>query len=169
MLLRYNISPDDIVAFNMHLIKTIPAMRRSALWMKWRMIVPLGVIIILLSFYYSDPLMAVLGVLFLILAHVRYTRRIQQYYMKQATEGPNKEILGQAEMEITPDALIGRSHNIESKIKWERVDRIETDEDRTYIFLGERIGIILPRTSVTEGDCDAFLREVNNKMLSASP
>lgn len=169
MLIRYNISPDDIVAFNMHLIKTVPAMRRSAFRVKWRLLFPLCVIILALSVYYSDPLLAVLGVLFLVLTHVRYKRHIRRYYMKQATEGPNKEILGPAELEITPDALIGRGHEIETKVKWERVDRIEADEDRTYIFLGERVGIILPRTSITQGDYDAFIREVIRKMQSASP
>ncbi len=169
MVLRYNISPDDIVAFNLFLLKNVPAMRRSAFWVKWRLTFPLCVIIMGMGVYYSDPRIAVAGVLFFALTHVRFNRRIRRHLMKQAIEGSSKEILGMAEVEIKPDGLISRSLHIETKIDWEKIDRIEVDGERTYIFLGERRAIVLPRKSVTEGDCDAFIQMVNGKILSDSP
>jgi hypothetical protein len=62
MVLRYNISPDDIVAFKLFLLKNIPAKRRSAFWVKWRLPFPLCVTIMVLGVYYSDPMIAVAGV-----------------------------------------------------------------------------------------------------------
>lgn len=120
-----------------------------------------------ISGFRNLPLAVVVGALalgVLLLTSSWVDRRLGTWQTRKAfEEGKNKATFGLHELELTDENLITRTRVAESRIGWEAVERVASTADHTFIYVSALSAEVIPRRSVTEGDYDAFVKELNER------
>src|SRR6266702_4023269 len=101
--------------------------------------------------------LAVLCLLLSVLAPRILTMLVARQVRKMLREGMNKNLLCMHELELTHDMLLEKTPFRESATALESIERVVTTDRYTFIYLSAMAALIIPRTSVAEGDYDAFV------------
>lgn len=162
MILRYNVSIDDIVAFNAYHCDQSPTIRRQ------RFIVAgtIDLLVILPGIFYAkannEPAILAFACLFAVIFTVLYWALFHRCLARTAnrliSEGSTQGIVGPHELEITNSDLIERTEVNESKHSWKGLHRIVDTSDYLFIYVTALMAHVVPKQSVTAGDVDDFLR-----------
>lgn len=166
MIIRYNVSVEDIVAFNTYHCDLSPTVRRQ------RFIVAgtIDLLLILAGAFYAkannQPTILVFAclfaVIFTVLYWVLFRRCIARTTTRLITEGSTLGIVGPHELEITDSFLIERTEVNESKHAWKGLQRIVHMPDHLIIYVTALTAYVIPKQSVTAGDVDEFLRSATS-------
>lgn len=164
MLIEYNVTIDDLVAFSLFHNKHSATVRRMNII--WGVVLPAGFFIFFcfLGLYkheWGSPLFGLIagGLLILwILAGRR--KRLEKIVRKLLSEGSNNKSIGKHKLELTDTGLVEKSEYEETKIVWEALDRIGFTTDYTFIFTGPARGILIPHAHVLEGDYEGFISQL---------
>ncbi len=167
MKIGYNVTIDDVVAFNMHHFKNSPAMRKQV---RFGVIFTCGLILICFSLIamsnksYGDLIIGIITAsVFACVYPGIYRWSAKRNVLKLYGEGKNVGVLGEHILEVTNTEIIDKADSAESKSKISRMERIESTPDYVFIYMGAVIAHIIPRNSILEGDVDAFLEEVKKR------
>ncbi len=170
MRIKYNVTIDDRVAFNLFYSKHSSTIRRMRIF--WGTVFPIGYFLFfcLLGLYkreWSAPLFGlVTSVLLMLWVLAGRRRRLEKIVRKMLSEGSNKQASEEDELELTETGLIGKSRYEEGKIAWEALERIGFTPDYTFIFTGPSKGIPIAKARVIEGDYEGFTSQLKQTFES---
>ncbi len=161
MRIKYNVTIDDLVAFNLFYQEHSAIGRRNRLISG--LILPIG-IFVLLSFLgvvqgnWTTPIVAAIAAgLLAIWVRCGWRKGIEKIVRKMLAEGSNKSILGPHELELTMYGLTDRNEYGEEKFSWGGVERLGFTPDYTFIFTGATSAIPIKGSSVIKGDYLEFV------------
>jgi len=166
MKIVYDVSLDDMVEFQYFHILNSPAgkkMLTEGQW--WESILFLGFTLgvswaLLSTFWFWNAAVPVIVVAAYML-HRRFPQRaeqrIREHALAMVTEGDNSGILGRHEMVLTEDGIEEKTEVGGQSNDWGSIDRIVTDGDTTYIYVGPLWAHILPKKGVVEGNYNLFV------------
>ena len=78
-------------------------------------------------------------------------------------EGKNRGTLGWHELELTGSTLLERNEVGESTIRIDAIEKVASDDDHTFVYVGAVMAHVIPRASVTDGDYDSFVSTLRTK------
>lgn len=76
-------------------------------------------------------------------------------------------MLGPMEVTLGSTDIVCKSKHKSTSVAYKKIDRIEEDEKRAYVFLSRKTGLVFKRESVRVGNCERFLDELEMRMASA--
>lgn len=165
MIIKYDNTMEDMIAFNQHYIETSPVQRKSLFSIRWKM--PVLTLIFFGILSWSDHSfgfliygLVVAIVLFLVypaMFRKRFAKNIRQLYAERGSKG----VLGLHSLEIDDNGLLVKTDCNEVKSSWNTLDRIVSTDTHTFIYINANAAIILPRQTIVEGDYDNFVAELN--------
>ena len=161
-----DISPDDLIAFNLFHYANSPTLRRQRLRLGFGLPMILVALWLLLVIASDEPAERARGlwpVLFLpLLYHVVFFRRLRKRIAKQVnkllSEGENKNDLGKHTISISPEGLVSKGQFSEEKRSWQAIERIAETPDHAFFYVSSTSAIIIPkRTFSAEFGVDEFV------------
>ena len=172
MRLRYENTLDDAIAFQQYHYTHSPTARRSIAGLRWG-----GVALIMFMCFAAgkDKLllhlveMCILSGIYILILPVLVRRSIKRQSRRMYSEGSNKGMLGEHELEITEDGIIERSPYNETRTAWGAVERIESTPDHTFIYAGSMMAHVIPHSRINEGDYKAFLAQLGQRFQPDQP
>ncbi|MGE8082038.1 YcxB family protein [Peribacillus loiseleuriae] len=153
MELKYEMTKDDHLAFNLHYVKHSKTIKQS-LFMQ-RFLVPIIFLILpfvlfwmigefLIGFFITFALISIVWIVF----YPKYFYgHIIRNVKKVLNEGSNDNLLGQHVFISTEDGFIEKSRVGETKIGWSSIERIEENEDYFFLFISTMNAYIVPKRS----------------------
>lgn len=159
MTIEYDITKDDIHAFNLYHSTQSPSARRSYL-RAW--LIPALVWLFLCVMIWSSaiavgndipPLKAFLDLLplfcgvplYLIAFPWYYRRKLRKTIAAMVDEGENRGLFGLRKVSITPEIIAQSGEYGQSSTSWKAVERIVQNNDYAFIYLNALAAIIIPR------------------------
>ena len=161
-----DISPDDLIAFNLFHYANSPTLRRQRLLLGFGLpiiLVALWLLLVITSDEPAERAKRLWLILFLpLLYHVVFFRRLRKRIAKQVTkllaEGENKNALGKHTTSISPQGLTSKGQFSEEKHSWQAIERIAETPDYAFLYVGAVSAIIIPkRTFSAEFGVDEFV------------
>jgi hypothetical protein len=174
--IQYDLTEEDFVTFSLFHYKHSPTAKRS--WLLLRVMVP--VIWILIGFFENSrpqrhagisplPFFISLSVLYILLipAYSRYrTRRV---ILRLLSEGKNKGLAGMHTLTIGPEDIAAVSDNVDARLNWGGVEKLESDKEHFYIYLSAVSALIIPkRAFADENEFQKFIAAVQAYYSSAN-
>jgi hypothetical protein len=184
MKIRYQNTLEDIIAFNCYHHTRSPAKRRSfrrlngVLFFVSFLLLALATLGLLLiattSFDEKLPFAGAFGVAILGLLVAWQSPRIRRALIsfeacRVYREGKNKNVLCVHELELTADRLIERTPVSESSNALESLERVVCTDRYAFIYQSALNAKVIPRYSVSEGDFEAFVEAVRERLPSRAP
>lgn len=173
MLIRYNITMDDLVAFNLYHFTRSPFIKG----INYGVMIVVAMLIVLgfsfASISSGEPIAAILGVIFAALFCVIYQwmwpASLDWHVRRLLSEGHTKGMLGPHELEIDPQGIIERTDMNESRTAWRGVDRIVETEDYAFIYISAIMAHVIPKHATTTDDPTAFIARARAWWRAANP
>lgn len=157
-----NINEDDVIAFNDHLMRTLPGARRWMLFLWLLAPVIFGVLGVIAS---SLPGGVALGLkcfafaLFvLVLLPVWYRWFNRRWIRAKLKSGRNTGMFGQRKMIVSPREIGCEHDHGHSVTYWSGIDRIETSPEHAFFFVSATNAFIIPKRHFNdEAEFDYFV------------
>ena len=174
--IEYERTLNDILNYNLYHFKHSPSLRRQAL--VGRITGSVLVVVVSLALMYiidSDKHLDSVAYIFALIGAVisflifpwLHTRGIRNRTLKLLNEGSNKGLLGRQRITLQDEGLYCESPSGETKLKWEAIERIVTNEDYMFVYLGSVNAIVIPkRAFASQSDLHAFLEDVQHHASS---
>ena len=163
MLLQYELTVDDLVAFNRYHCAQSPSVRRT----KYAAMFVVAMMLIAASYLIPATADVSRGVifalaigfagLFAVIFNVTYPASMDRAIRRMCREGANKGLVGRHELEIDAEGLIERTEFNETRQSWRGVERIGETDDYAFIYISAIMAHVIPRQTVIAGDPDAFI------------
>lgn len=168
MRIKYNVTIDDLVAFNQFYHKHSAYGRRIK--RTWGLVFPLGLFLFfcLIGVSQKDWVAPIVGGVFagLIIwgnAGGGWRKRIGKTVRKMYEEGSNKSAVGLHELELNEYGIIVKDQYGESTHSWDGIERLGFTPDYTFIFISSVAGFSIRGTTVVEGDYSAFVSNLKQR------
>lgn len=172
--IEYERTLDDIIDFNLYLIRSSPLLQRQA--MVGRIITSIIVVILSMGLIYIIdrdkqfdtiafiiPLVA--GVFFFLIFPWLNNYGIRSRTTKLLKEGSNKAMIGRQRITLQDDSLYCEAPSGESKVKWDAVERVVVNNNHVLLYLGSMNALVIPkRAFANEIDMNFFVEEVQQRM-----
>jgi hypothetical protein len=167
MPIKYNASPDDLVAFVQFHYKHYSPIRRKNIILG--ILIPIAFFILFCidgvrKGRWDIPIVGAAVTVAVMLWLLRgQKRRLEKAVRKTLSSGSNKVSFGEHELEMTETGLIERSQYEDDRFTWDVIERIGFTPDYTFIFTGAARGISIAKSSVLEGDYEEFGEELRRQ------
>ncbi|ALC80213.1 YcxB family protein [Bacillus gobiensis] len=153
MELKYELTKDDYLAFNLHYMKHSKMIKQS-LFMQ-RFLTPIIFLVLpfvlfwmtrefLIGFFITFVLVSIVWMAFYPKYFFAY---IKKRLLKALNEGSNDNLLGQHVFIPSEDGLIEKNSAGERKTSWSGIERVEENDDYYFLFLSSMSAYILPKRS----------------------
>jgi hypothetical protein len=153
MELKYEMTKDDHLAFNLHYVKHSKTIKQS-LFIQ-RFLVPIIFLILpfvlfwmmgefLIGFLIT---LALISIVWIVFYPKYFYGHIIRNVKKVLNEGSNDNLLGQHVFISTEDGFIEKNRVGETKIGWSSIERIEENEDYFFLFFSTMNAYIVPKRS----------------------
>lgn len=179
MLLRFNVTMEDLVAFNRHYVA-----RTSFLLALKIVVMAVGSLVIVgraLSHITdtSDPTRIAVGLgigwgvgftmaaVYCVIIHYLFRWLADSTVRFMYRAGKNKGVLGLHEIEIDPQGLTERTDVNDSKYTWHGVETIAETDDYLFIYITTMTAHIIPKHRVIHGDLPTFTARTKEYWLAA--
>lgn len=162
MTIECDITPDDLLAFNLYHLSHSPVVRRQYMrtWFfpafVWLMICtaiwyladrergePLQTFLALLPLFGGVPL-------YLIMFPLMQRRRLRKTITAMFEEGSNRALMSHHTIEISSDAISDSTGLSKTKMAWQGVDRIVRHDDYAFVYLNALEAVIIPRRAFAD-------------------
>lgn len=171
MRIRYDIAPEDLLAFNLHFHQKSPTMRRTRMWV----VIGLAAMIIGMCFVAAEILdnLIILWVgigwaaVFAAIYPKLYRRNLKRYSARLFAEGQNMKLFGQHVAELRDNGLFDATQFLERTVFWKGIERIESLPGHTFVYLSTMSAQVIPENSIIEGDYRAFVEELQRRWQHA--
>ena len=169
MELKYEMTKDDHLAFNLHYVKHSKTIKQS-LSMQ-RFLVPFIFLILpfvlfwitgefLIGFFITFALISVGWIVF----YPKYFYgHIIRNVKKVLNEGSNDNLFGQHVFISTEVGFIEKNRAGETKIGWSSIERIEENEDYYFLFFSTMNAYIVPKRSFPDEASQEDFKQMINK------
>ncbi len=175
MILRYEISMDDLVAFNRYHSANSPAIKRS----KSTFMILVSGLVVGLSLLIDPPpgiarsVVASVAVLFALLFSFIFNRvfrsSLDRHVRRLLNEGANKGCFGWHELEIDNDGLVERTEVNETRHSWQGIEKIAETESHAFLYTSSFMAHVIPKQSISTGDAVQFIADAKQLWLAANP
>jgi hypothetical protein len=170
--IRYSITLDDLVAFNLYHFDHSPTVRRTRFAAVWSTPIFMMVAFAVLTFVTANADRAVVFLLFMLVFCVVWILAIPPFLrwsVKRNTaklygDLQSKEIFSPQELELTDTKLIKRTAVNESAVLLEWILQVARTDDHTFVFLNAVSAHIIPRASVDERDYADFVAALEQRV-----
>lgn len=166
MKITYNLTVDDIVAFNCYHMQRSPAVRRTQRIYTW------GVPAVALAA--SAPLSwsgvwsnapiwlgvwsaAYLGIRLLTPPQFFARRLIRRMINKQ---GRNTGLIGPQELELRQEGILARNASQEQKVPWAGIERVVQMSGYTFVYISAVAALVIPQRDLLPEDYRRFVDEL---------
>ncbi len=76
----------------------------------------------------------------------------------------NKAVIGPRELQLSGNELVMRSTYIETRIHFEALDRVVSNDDYTFIYITAATAYVIPHDTVIEGDPERFAEALSQRI-----
>lgn len=167
MELRYTVTENDYIQYNLYHHAHSPSTRRTVAIFRFG--VPVILVILSLLTIRHHNLFAwlpaiILAVLWLALTPGFFRRSIAKNVKKLMYEGRYSEFIGDFTVTLLDDTIRYAGNGQTMETAYNRVERVEHDAERLYIYIGSLSAIIIPlRDFKDEAEKQAFLNLLAQK------
>lgn len=175
VLLKYEITFDDVLDFNLHHAFNSPTLKKSLTTQ--RILIPViylgfGLLFTYIKGYKSIwfflPAFAILSVIMVLLYPRRFKQRIKKSVIKMLKEGENTGIIGDQTLNISSEYILETNEFRETTFKWSSIQKIVKAERSILIYTSPVSAIIIPlRAFDSKEEADEFIRMVENFLKEA--
>jgi hypothetical protein len=109
----------------------------------------------------------IVAALWVLVAPGLHRRIIDRRARKLYGEGQNKALVGINELESTVGGLESRGKFGQAVFSWNAVERIASNHEFTFIYLGALSAIVIPHHAIQEGNLNAFVEAINQNVTAA--
>jgi hypothetical protein len=172
--IKYNLTVEDIVAFNCYHTQHSPGVRRMQRIYTW------GVPVVALAA--SAPLSwsgvwadapiwlgiwsaAYLGIR--MLTPPRYF--VGKTVRRMVKEGRNKGMVGPQELALVEGGILARNASGERKVSWAGVERVVLAAAHTFVYISPVAALVIPRREVPADEYQKFVDEVTRQHRAMAP
>jgi hypothetical protein len=172
---KYEITLDDVHAFNAHYGKTSPVARRARRTARFGLTAMLAVLLGALGYGIRAPLpFWILGGAILLVFFAIFPRRVERlirlHTARSYADGANKGLLGPHRLTALKDWLIEQSKWREQRTHWRAVERVEQSPHHLFIYVSGFTAIVIPRRAFdSDGDWTTFCAQIEERRHHASP
>jgi YcxB-like protein len=176
MKLHYEVTLDDLVAFNRYHWGRSPTIRRIIRSQQWSIAIFLFSLFALggaaISFFENDPIPAlvftgigsVLAAMWFVWFPGHYRNTMDKNVRRLYAEGSKVTAVGWHELELGDEMLIERNECGELRTRYAKIERIETSTNYLFIYLSSVLAHIVPLDDSTEGDPLLFRDALQRRM-----
>ncbi|PIC64844.1 hypothetical protein CSV79_04270 [Sporosarcina sp. P13] len=158
MEFEYELTEEDVVAFNLYHVKNSKVGKHSLQWQ--RFVSPL--IFFLFAYFLSvftdmarGPLFIAFGltaILWIILYPKYFYFHITRQVRKMLKEGKNEGLIGEHSMKMNKAGISDKTSMGETQVQWGGIQRMIEDADYIYIYTSTVSAYILPKRHVYSAD-----------------
>lgn len=156
MKISYQVSIDDIIAFNRYHMSHSRAARRIvatqviAMWVLLigtSLAIDPGPNLRRVELVAGTAVYAAIATAFLIWC----LRRMRDRYARRLyNEGSNLTILGPYELELNDASIVVRTQVVESRIQWKGIEKLVKTEDYAFIYTASVSALIVPKQAMSD-------------------
>lgn len=165
MVVEYEVSLSDVVAFNLFHHQHSPTSRRARLFVQFGTPVICLLISFVLDFLYTGRILTssllpliIFSLIWIPSASVLYWFSIKRQSKRMYSEGKNKGTIGKLRLSLTPEAVIEANDFKETKTGWKAVEKIVSTDKYVFIYTGAVMAHIIPRRAFSaESEFKEFL------------
>ncbi len=166
--IEFSVSVDDLVSLNDHHCQESPDIKRMV---RWLTIVPSVLCAVAGALAVAQGIMWCVILLLIALAWPFYYPRLFRHLTSSRMrrlyrKGENRSLVGKHSLCVEEDGLVHRTEHSDNRIKWLAIERLESNDDHTFIYLSAVSALVVPRHSVTNGDYDACVQEISRNIAS---
>ncbi len=170
MTIDYTNTLADIVAFARHHYGRSDGIQRSIRLQRYGGVVALAGYFIGLSILSGSFFYFLVGAVTSVAWWVWIPNVLISSYERQVLRtyeaGRNRTTFGKHQLALTPHHLEEHNEFGDSRVLWPAVERIDSDAERTFIYLSSTQAYILPKRQVLAGDYDAFVHALRDAHLA---
>ncbi|AXI00115.1 YcxB family protein [Sporosarcina sp. PTS2304] len=158
MEIEYELTEEDVIAFNLYHVKNSKVGKNSLQWQ--RFVSPM--IFFMFAYFLSiftdmekGPLFLVFGltaILWVILYPKYFYFHITRQVRKMLKEGKNEGLIGQHIMKMNKTGITDQTQVGETKVQWSGIQRVIEDADYLYIYTSTISAYILPKRTIYSVD-----------------
>jgi hypothetical protein len=181
MKLRYDVTVEDLVEFNLYYCEHSSSTRRSKTLIQWGfpLLTLLLSLVILFSIIPPDDAdenhELVLG-LTILLANLVFTiywvfmwpihfrNSVARRSKKLYTEGTATGTVGDHELELTETDLVESDSSRITRTRLSTIEKVVINGDYTYIFLNSFTAYVVPHEAVSSGDLKLFVETLKRRI-----
>jgi hypothetical protein len=176
MRVEYQLTPDDLFAFQWRAAYVAANSRRIRRWSYFYIFLPL-LLTALWTVQRGGPAavwlgLSMLATVFPIVAALNWV--IHRWLLRRAIrallaqERPEKGRLGRHEIELDGQGIVERTAVGETRTSWSGVHRVEQDNRYIYLYTAPGAAHIIPKRAFAGTDSDAFFQFAADRMNQAS-
>ena len=173
MTVEYELTLEDLIAFNMYHFEHSPTMRRQLLQMRLTLSA-VTVVLVLVVIYIMRQSLGETGMnlpsqviaggagLILFLIYPRFARSdIRKRSAKLLREGQAPGSTGRVQLTLLPEGLLSRSRSGESLLRWSATEKLVMDEQHLLLYYAPLLAVIVPRRAfASAADEQQFIEAV---------
>jgi hypothetical protein len=171
MTAEYEITKEDLSAFNLYHHRHSPSARRQYL-RSW-FIPPIILLLVFSSIWYladrdrGTPFQTFLDLLplfsfvplYLLYFPLAYRRTLRKIVAGMVSEGQNRGLLSRHRVTISPENVAESSEHGQISTTWRAVERVVSDDEHAYIYTNAMAAIIVPsRAFAGPSEFEEFVR-----------
>jgi len=168
MLIRFQNTVEDMVVFACYYYDHSPAQRRVRARTVCAWVAIFLILYGLVAWVTRNPIWLFAGaftaVLMVLIGPGLMRRSVAGNARREYREAANKAPFAPQELEVTDNALIGRSPIGESVIRWSGIGKVASHGNYTFIYLTTTTAIVIRREAVSEGSYEAFVDAVKQRV-----
>ena len=172
MLIRYENTLEDMVAFNRYHIAHSPNARRATWALRFAVAFAALVPSVTDGLTKDDPGALPIGVVLAVVGVALAPRLVRWLSLcsvrRMYAAGANRGVVGAHELELVGDELIERNPVGESRMKLQTVERVASDGGYTFVYVGAVMAHVIPHATVSEGDPEAFAEALKHRLAAGS-
>lgn len=171
MTAEYEITKDDLLAFNLYHYQHSPTARRQYLGL-WLVPAFIWLLVCTGIWYLSDrgrgtPLRAFLELLplfcgapaYLIVFPWTYRRKLRKMVDSMVGEGRNRGVFGRHRVTISSESVSESGEHGQTSTTWRAVERVAATDERAYIYTNALAAIVVPcRAFADSSQFEEFVR-----------
>lgn len=171
MEISFNVTENDYVQYNLYHYAHSPATKRTLMFT--RLCVPIVLIICALIIIKHHTLtvwlpVIIIAVVWFYWRPVLFRRSIAKNVKKLMYEGRCSEFIGDFTITLAENVMRYKGHGQVLETAYNRINQVEQDNERIYLYLGSLTAIIIPKIAFGEvSEEDAFLDFLAQKRTAA--
>lgn len=175
MIVKYEITEDDLVAFHRYHCahsaavkkkKYIAMLAASVVIVGGSLLVPLPDVSPSLIVGVAIPVAAVFCIVY---NFWTFPKAIDQQVRRMLKEGANKAIIGDQQIEVDDSGIVKRNAVSESRFSWIGVERIAETDTHAFIYVASTVAIVIPKRSCGGGDPVEIIALLKQSWIAANP
>jgi YcxB-like protein len=176
MTTEFDVTPDDIVAYNLYCLHHLPAIQRQKIRTRaiWGTIVILALLIVI--FAWSLLVFRITAAVVLWIASVILINHlffldysVKKLVQKQIRKGRYTKALGKQSLAIAPELYIHTSPFAEVKRSWQTTEAVRITDTHAFIFVDTSCAEIIPKRAFGDSHAwQAFVTQIQTYYTSAT-